>query len=231
MDDAHDVTSEERYELKLVVDGGMVEQARSWIHLHPEAFREAYPTRIVNSLYLDTAELSNFNANLAGISERRKLRLRWYGTENGEAKAAVLELKIKNGQLGDKRRWVLPEPLNLDQPYAAILRLLRRDAPDFWQPWLQQNTQPTLINRYRRAYYATPDGEMRLTLDDNQAFFDQRLSGRPDVRRKLQAGDTAVIELKASPLHEQRLEQAMGYFPLLRSRNSKYILGLLQGTL
>jgi hypothetical protein len=28
-----------------------------------------------------------------------------------------------------------------------------------------------------------------------------------------------------------RLEQAMGYFPLLRARNSKYVLGLLQGTL
>lgn len=230
IDEGHDRTDELRYELKLVVDGGWLAQARSWIRLHPEAFRTTYPPRLVNNLYLDTIELSNFNANLAGIADRRKLRLRWYGPDK-EPHTAVLELKIKHGNLGDKRRWTLPAPPSLEQPTSDLLAELRRDAPPFWQPWLGQNTQPTLINRYRREYYATPDGVLRLTLDFEQAFYDQRLSQRPNLTRPIQAGDTAVIELKAPPGDDQRLEQAMGYFPLLRSRNSKYVLGLLQGTL
>ncbi len=228
MDEGHDRIGELRYELKLVVDAGMLEQARSWIRMHAEAFRTTYPTRFVNNLYLDTAELSNFNANLAGIAERRKLRLRWYGDLRPAAdQSAVLELKIKNGQLGDKARWTLPGPLSLAGTYDDLLRQLRAAAPSFWQPWLQQNTQPALVNRYRREYYATPDGVLRLTLDSDQAFYDQRLRVRPNLAQRLPSPNTAVIEIKAPPGDDQRLEQAMGYFPLLRTRNSKYVLGLL----
>ena len=232
MVEGRDLSGEQRYELKLVVEARLVNQARSWIWLHPEAFRVAYPPRLVNNLYLDTVELSHFNANLAGTAERRKLRLRWYGeSEPATVQTAVMELKIKNGQLGDKRRWPLPEPLPLDQPYADLLRQVRLTAPPFWQPWLNQNTQPTLINRYERAYYATPDGQLRLTLDFNQRFFDQRLSQRPNLDWPLPGTGAAVIEIKAPPAYGRRLEQAMGYFPLLRSRNSKYVIGVAGGSL
>ena len=73
-----------RYELKLVCDGRLLPQARSWIRLHPAVFMTAYPPRQVNNIYLDTPALVSLNANLAGFSKRQKFRLRWYadGTLN-----------------------------------------------------------------------------------------------------------------------------------------------------
>jgi hypothetical protein len=52
-----------RYELKLVCEAPYLAQARSWLRLHPEGFRVAFPPRMVNSLYLDTPHLNSFNAN------------------------------------------------------------------------------------------------------------------------------------------------------------------------
>jgi hypothetical protein len=55
------LSSSLRYEFKLAGRGYSPAQARSWIMLHPEGFRVAYPSRVVNNLYLDTVDLSSFN--------------------------------------------------------------------------------------------------------------------------------------------------------------------------
>ncbi len=86
--------------------------------------------------------------------------------------------------------------------------------------------QPTLLNRYRREYYVSPDGILRVTLDFAQSAYDQRLSRRPNLSRRLHFGESIVIEIKSAPEHFERLERAMGNFPVLRSRNSKYVQGL-----
>jgi hypothetical protein len=67
-----------RYEVKMACDQVYLPDVRAWVQLHPAAFIEAYPLRQVNSLYFDTLDGDCLNANLIGISERRKLRLRWY---------------------------------------------------------------------------------------------------------------------------------------------------------
>jgi hypothetical protein len=41
--------------------------------------------------------------------------------------------------------------------------------------------------------------------------------------------DFIVIELKADPEHIERLQWAAGHFPIPRSRNSKYVKGVLAG--
>lgn len=68
---------ESRYELKLVVEGHYLARVRAWLFLNPGVFCFAYPSRTVNTLYLDTPSLDSLRANLAGLSQRRKLRLRW----------------------------------------------------------------------------------------------------------------------------------------------------------
>ena len=92
-----------RYELKLVCEPHRLAQARSWIRLHPARFVVAYPPRRVNSLYLDTPDLSSLGENLAGVSDRQKLRLRWYG-DSVRAIEPLLELKQKRNLLGRKKQ-------------------------------------------------------------------------------------------------------------------------------
>ena len=56
-----------RYELKLVCDARYLDQARSWMRLHPAGLRVAYPPRRVNSLYFDTPGLGGLETNLQGV--------------------------------------------------------------------------------------------------------------------------------------------------------------------
>ena len=58
-------------------------------------FRESYSRRIVNSIYLDTSSHSFVEDNLAGISNRVKPRIRWYGHQEDQIRDGVLELKWK----------------------------------------------------------------------------------------------------------------------------------------
>jgi VTC domain-containing protein len=215
-----------RYELKWVCEPHQLAQARSWIRLHPAGFVVAYPPRRVNSLYLDTPHLSSFDENLAGVSGRQKLRLRWYGDEV-RIGSPLLELKKKRNLLGDKAQVLLPCMLDLTSPWSALLGTLRACVEPAWRVRLEVATQPTLLNHYRREYYCTSDGALRITLDHACAAYDQRLSLRPNLRVPLAVADRVVIEVKAAPDQIERLQEAAAQFPAPRTRNSKYASSLL----
>jgi hypothetical protein len=221
------LNAEPRYELKLVCGPHLLPQARSWIRLHPEGFVVAYPPRRVNSVYLDTLHLSSFSENLAGTSQRQKLRLRWYGDNLVHVAQPLLERKRKRNLLGTKEQVVLPCELDLASPWVEILATIRETADGDWQIPLQTVDHPTLLTSYRREYYATPDGVVRVTLDYAQIAYDQRLSPRPNLRTRVPIADNAVIEIKASPGQEERLQEIAARFPVRRSRNSKYASSLL----
>ncbi len=222
--------AEYRYELKLANDSISPAQARSWLRLHPEGFRVAYPPRIVNNLYFDTVDLQSFNDNLSGISNRRKLRLRWYGpTGISLLSDPVLELKIKKNMLGIKRQQRLDVALDLTWPHRQIWQIIRANAGAVWQPELLVFTQPVLINYYRREYYVSPDAAVRATLDYDLVAFEQRMASRPNLTRRLPLPSAVVIEVKAAPEYHKRLQELMGFFPIQRSRSSKYVTGLLGG--
>lgn len=221
-----------RYELKLACAAHWLPQARSWIRLHPEGFYVAHPSRTINNAYLDTPTYDSFNANVAGVGNRRKLRLRWYGRPARAGNEPwlvepVLELKYKENMLGGKKRFPLPVSIDLARPWPCIWKIIQAHAPAEWQDILHLARHFTLVNRYRREYYVTPDGAVRLTLDYAQEAYDQRLARRPALRTRLPLDDLLVIEVKASPGEETRLQELMGRFPVPRSRNSKYVVSLL----
>lgn len=217
-----------RYELKVVCEGHMLGQARSWLRLHPENFRVTYQPRIVNNLYFDTQNFENLDDNLAGIPDRRKLRLRWYGPPTSLIiKNSTMEIKEKRGYLGDKRRFNLKDTFDLSKPYYLTVPALFSNFEPAWLARIKTMSQPTLINRYRREYFASGDGAVRATLDYEQIVFDQRLSAIPNLARSMPMTDLVIIELKASPELHARLEEVMGHFPMQRTRNSKYVRGML----
>jgi len=112
-------------------------------------------------------------------------------------------------------------------PWTQIMGTIRAHAGPEWQAMLQTVDQPTLLTHYQREYYVTPDGAIRVTLDLNQAAYDQRLSPRPNLRVRLPIADAVVIEIKTGQEHAERLQDVAARFPVLRSRNSKYVRGLL----
>lgn len=208
-----------RYELKLTCGAGSLAQARNWIRLHPAGFRTAYPPRMVNNIYLDEIDFGLLNANLSGLSNKHKLRIRWYGEDPGQP---ILELKYKQNWLGGKRRVSLPLSIDFSQSWSQILAHVRANVPASWRHLLERTNQPKLLNRYRREYYVTPDGELRATLDYAQEVYDQSLSLRPNLHRRLPVEDLLVIELKGDSSQSERLQQVCAQFPIRLSRNSKY---------
>jgi hypothetical protein len=84
-----------------------------------------------------------------------------------------------------------------------------------------------LLVRYRREYYVSADRRVRVTLDLDQAAYDQQLGLRPNLRFRLPVSDLIVIEVKADREHAARVQEIVADFPVPRSRNSKYVQGML----
>ena len=222
--------TELRYELKFTAPEDSINHARAWIRLHPEGFRPAFTSRHVNSIYLDTPTLTHLNDNLLGSRQRQKTRLRWYGDLSENIIDPVLELKLKDGYLGDKKRTMLPN-LSLKQTWSQLIKQIRQEAiaqnPDIWQKHLHPLLTPTILNRYKRDYFVSPDGQLRLTLDYNQQVFNQRFSTRPNIQFPQLIQPLFVIEMKAPLELSNRLETAASHIPIRRNRNSKYVNAVL----
>ena len=168
---SQDVASITRYEVKAVCPPQMhLAEVRSWIELHPEGFSPSYPPRQVNSIYLDTHELACMEDNLDGVSERTKLRYRWYGL-NHTAVRGVLELKYKSNRLGWKEYGDVPTRFDLTTiSWYDWMCELQAESTGPFAEWLAQSSHPTLIDSYVREYYESPDEQIRVTLDHDLVF-------------------------------------------------------------
>ena len=216
-----------RYEIKLVCPSVYVPQVRALVRLHPEGFRVTYPARWVNSVYFDSFDVEGVMDNLDSASERNKLRWRWYGPD-WLIERSHLELKRKRGRAGFKELCSVDASFDPRQAtWPDALAFLRRHADDNFRVWLSQVSCATILTRYVREYYASPDGVIRLTLDTQLSTFDQRFSRRPNLTRPSPPPGTMLIELKADASQAQRLSQVLTALPFRPQRNSKYVNGFL----
>lgn len=218
-----------RYEVKIPLPAHWLADVESWVQLHPAQWRVTYPPRQVNNIYFDTARYEALNANLSGVGEREKLRLRWYGPYIDRISGGNLERKRKQGMAGWKE--IAPVKGEFDlagTAWRAVTRDLRAAVVPEVRPWLDVFAIPTLINHYWRAYYATPDEAIRLTIDTALCAYDQRAIACPNLTRRAHMSASIVVELKADPddSHYRRLSDALAGLPAPVGRFSKYIRGI-----
>jgi hypothetical protein len=200
---------------------------RSWIQLHPDAFIEAYPTRRVNNLYLDTHEVDCLNDHLDGADERSKLRFRWYG-EDLSAVRGVLELKRRINRLGWKEQCPIPVTFDLRTiSWDDWMGQMQGFADGIWSVWLSRRSRPTLINSYMREYYESVDRQIRVTIDYDQIVYGQITHSMPNLRFRAPIESQVVIEVKSDPALHRRVSNTLSLLPLQVERNSKYINGLI----
>jgi len=217
-----------RYEIKISARPHQLAQVNAWVRLHPVHWRVAYPPRQVNNVYFETLDYASLNDSLAGVGQRRKLRLRWYGPTLETIREARLELKCKQGQVGWKETWPLEHlSLDLHQPWSYLLRAIKDAASAQANLWLDQFTCPALLNHYQRDYYVTPDQALRLTVDSRLRAYDQRFTALPNYRRPAPLAERVVIELKTERQHYQRLVHVLAHFPIRVDRHSKYVQGMI----
>lgn len=217
-----------RYERKFRVEDLDDAQVRMLIKRHPGIFYPPYPPRYINNLYLDTPDLDNYHANVSGVGERQKVRIRWYGGLFGEISKPILEFKIKDGLVGTKQSYPLP-PFSFRKGFnqrkfrdhianAALPGLVR---------WQLLRMKVVLCNRYHRWYYVTKDQKYRVTVDKEMRYIHIRQTGN-HFRQQFLDPNAIVVELKYDPVLDPFAEKVSGFFPFIVTRNSKYITGVEQ---
>jgi hypothetical protein len=219
-------TEPTRYEFKMLAENFMVPDIRSWLRVHPIGFRVAHPKRLISSVYFDTVHLERYDENLAGVANRRKVRLRWYGDTDAEARC-VFEVKCKRGRVGWKLSQAMSRPLDLTaMGWSAVVRSVRDELSEDLRLFLDFGGLPVLVNRYQREYFCSFDGALRVTLDYDQLYYDQRYAAEPNLRRAHPPIEDAVIEFKAPTSEASRLARVIGELPLRVTRCSKYVRGI-----
>ena len=224
------MASEFRYEIKIVLGASHLSEMRSFVFSHSNAFGIAYPPRQVNNLYFDTFDHQCLIDHIDGVPNRAKIRYRWYG-DTWKLNTGQLEIKKKIARLGHKTIFPFTGCIDLvrsnwrEVHSALCLGLGLMDISQGILDLLEM-LQPTLINRYKREYYLSMDGVVRLTLDYDIRSYEQGFSFRPNISYQKPSLNNLIVELKAPKNEYQRIADVLSEFPRRCSRYSKYLIGM-----
>lgn len=216
--------SQPRYERKFIATTLSLQETLAIVRRHPAAFREVYPDRWVNNIYLDSMELRDYHDHVNGISRRSKTRVRWYGPWSGPLSTPRLERKLKEGLVGRKVSHPLP-PLatNGHLPTSDLESAMdRATLPPLTRASLRHSL-PSLLNRYQRHYFQSADGHFRLTVDSHLQSCSARQGSSASFCPSL---PLVVVELKYGLNEAESAPAVVGAFPWRLARCSKYVLGI-----
>ena len=227
-DDMRDIKTNvkrERYERKFVSYDLTLADMLSLIKTNPLLFREVFPLRQVNSLYLDTIDRSDYSDNRDGNPYRSKTRIRWYGSLLGKI-TPRLEIKTKGNQISKKFSFSLA-PFMFDR--AFTLKKLKQcfaTSPLPREILARIHTlEPVLITSYKRRYFLSADGLCRLTLDSDLVFYE--IKNHDNLfQRKMEDKELFILELKYYGDYEDSVQRITQHFPFRLARSSKYIAGV-----
>ena len=215
-----------RYERKFLISELNRYEIESIVKFHPAIFSEIHHQRFVNNIYFDTINLSNYFDNVIGISQRLKVRIRWYGDLFGFIGKPVLELKIKTGFLGSKLRFPL-DPFYIGRGYSLKAQqdiFAKSGVPDVVTEYLK-SSRFTLLNRYGRKYFESADHKFRITIDFDMEFYKMDPANNFFIEKIVDYNNT-VLELKYSDKDDEDAGFITNYFPFRMTKSSKYVSGI-----
>ena len=215
-----------RYERKFLVENHSPHSVEGAVQLHTAQFHRVYPPRFVNNIYLDTPLLRNYHEAVEGIASRLKARIRWYGDLFTPDASPCLELKGKEGSVCHKSVYPLNE-FKFCQGMGArdiVVLLTESELPPAIRSYLAR-MRPVLVNRYRRKYWLSRNGQYRLTLDQDlwyggfNVFDSQYLNQTTEFT-------SIVVEVKYDPEADEGFSEISNQFAFRQSRSSKYVTGI-----
>lgn len=215
-----------RYERKYKVETLSAAAVRQTVKLLPQGFRIAFPERVINNIYFDTPDFIKIRENRDGISERKKLRVRWYG-DIRDGEKATLEIKGKQNQLGTKAHFKTSFS-DFSNLKALTNFVLGASGEKIY------GLQPVIMNQYRRTYYASTDGKFRITVDEQLRFFPLfDRGGNTSINSVLNADQhfwietpVIILELKYGRDEEAAASDLAQYLPFQLTKYSKFAMGM-----
>ena len=201
----------ERIEKKFVL--GKCEEDRLKKILIINGFTKAFYPRKVNSIYLDTLNFDFAKDNINGVSNRKKIRFRWYDNDFSNI---YLEEKNKQNFLVNK---ITKKVVSLVSDEKLVESLKKY----FFSLNKAYNYKFVLKTNYLRSYWLSYDKKIRATIDTNIIA-----SPINDLNRKLYLNDT-ILEFKFSPSKEKSFRNLFfdNNLNLRANKYSKYLQSLL----
>ena len=218
------VSLEERREFKYVLPRSSRAAFEVWLRRSTALFSAVYNPRLVYNVYADTIAWDSFTSNLDGISERGKLRLRWYG-EQSFVNVLRLERKLKRENSTIKQSIEIPGIDLDDLSWPRLNAHLVHHSPPAWSMEVALLRFPVSRNHYSRRYYLSRDRSIRLTVDSDLVIHDLiNTSCMMEGTRRCVAFDIVEVKLPVTAL--PRAAKIFADFPARLSRMSKYIFGV-----
>ena len=215
-----------RFERKFRINRLSKQEIELVIKQNSVYFSEIYKQRYVNNIYLDTPNLTFFFDNNVGKSNRKKVRIRWYGDMFGMISCPILEFKIKTGTVGNKLSFPL-KSFKLDKNFSidSLKYVFHNSNLPQWVLNQLDILEPTLLNRYKRKYFRSFDKIFRLTIDSDINYVN--ITSRINTfSNKCNEESDVVVELKYDIEKDDSAQQITNQFPFRMTKNSKYVNGI-----
>jgi VTC domain len=204
----------DRSEMKFVISGAIRDKLMQELEPHLKADANADETAYypIVSLYYDNKERDCYWEKMRGIQNRRKFRVRVYGSLDGKLPPTVfIEVKHKQDGRGVKRRVKMPleEALRVGEgswPNVKLNEVDKRTVREIIHDLVEhRGFKPVMVMRYDRRAFAgvDPSSDLRVTYDTGIAYRLDKLKPVPDDRdfrpeNYMYADDVSVLEVKVS---------------------------------
>ena len=171
-------------------------------------FNRIFKPRYINSIYLDTVNFDFAKDNINGVSQRKKIRFRWY---NNDLNNISLEEKNKNNFSINKIIRKVDVPSNSKN----LINNLKSYFYDLKKNCLSKNYLFILKTNYFRSYWLSSDKKIRATIDIN-------LNASPinNPVSKLTLNDT-ILEFKFLSKEEENFRNLF-HIKKINLRSKKY---------
>ena len=82
-----------------------------------------------------------------------------------------------------------------------------------------------LLNRYKRKYVQSSDGDYRITLDTDMVYYNINSYNNLFLHKAVDYSNT-IVELKYNYDKDESAEHIVKYFPFRLTKSSKYVTGI-----
>lgn len=215
-----------RYERKFTTNLLSISQIEYIIKTHSSFFKEIYYPRRINNIYFDTNNLDFYYQNLEGYRERKKVRIRWYGDTFSRVTNPILEIKFRNGLVGNKWHFHL-KPFSFNKFNNLMFKeLISSSKVPKAIIELTSSLRPTLLNSYKRTYFQSQNKKFRLTLDNSLTYKNLNKGFTFVSNRMYEKKGEIILELKYGLEDDPQSNRISSQFPFRISKSSKYCDGI-----
>ena len=203
--------NENRIEKKFVLGKFKDDFIKKFLSIN--GFTKQYPDRVISSIYLDTKNYDFARDNINGVSDRKKIRFRWYN--NDETKIFYEVKNKKNFQV-----WKNIKEIKLSNDKKELLNKLKDICISKEFKYTNNfNHDFILKTNYHRSYWVSDDKKFRATIDT-----EINASSLKNILKPIYLPDT-VLEFKFLPIYETEFRNFFNSksYKLRSQKYSKYI--------